>query len=84
MISGSGCRAILPAHAGDPPIIVRDDKIEHGFFELDPCNLHDGEAETVAACLIATLRQACAGRIARQPLPEITTAGIRDLIDWLP
>ena len=26
--------------AGDPPVIVRDHMIEHGFFDLDPCNLH--------------------------------------------
>jgi L-seryl-tRNA(Ser) seleniumtransferase len=41
--------------AGAPPVIVRDHEIEHGFFQLDPCNLHDGEAETVAARIIATL-----------------------------
>ncbi len=69
--------------AGDPPVIVRDDMVEHGFFELDPCNLHDGEAETVAACLTATLRQARAGKIARRPLTEISAARIRSLIDWL-
>jgi uncharacterized pyridoxal phosphate-dependent enzyme len=34
--------------AGDPPVIVRDDEIDRGFFELDPCNLHPGEAEIVA------------------------------------
>ena len=35
--------------AADPPIIVRDHEVEHGLFYLDPCNLHDGEAEIVAA-----------------------------------
>ena len=34
--------------SGDPPIIVRDHEIEHGFFYLDPCNLHPGQAEIVA------------------------------------
>jgi L-seryl-tRNA(Ser) seleniumtransferase len=34
--------------AGDPPLIVRDHEIEHGFFYLDPCNLHPGQAEIVA------------------------------------
>ncbi|MBP0618160.1 aminotransferase class V-fold PLP-dependent enzyme [Jiella mangrovi] len=34
--------------AGDPPIIVRDHESELGFFYLDPCNLHPGEAEVVA------------------------------------
>ncbi|MCQ8781613.1 aminotransferase class V-fold PLP-dependent enzyme [Mangrovibrevibacter kandeliae] len=34
--------------AGEPPVIVRDHEAELGFFYLDPCNLHDGEAEVVA------------------------------------
>ena len=31
------------------PIIVRDDEIDQGYFEMDPCNVHDGEADVVAA-----------------------------------
>ena len=34
--------------AGDPPIMVRGHQAEQGRFWLDPCNLHPGEAETVA------------------------------------
>ncbi len=34
--------------SGDRPVIVRDHEIEHGYFYLDPCNLHPGEAEIVA------------------------------------
>jgi L-seryl-tRNA(Ser) seleniumtransferase len=30
------------------PIIVRNHEVERGHFFLDPCNLHPGEAETVA------------------------------------
>jgi len=41
--------------AGDPPVIVRDDEIDRGFFELDPCNLHPGEAEIVATRLAEIL-----------------------------
>jgi D-glucosaminate-6-phosphate ammonia-lyase len=41
--------------AGDPPVIVRGHELEHGFFQLDPCNLHDGEAATVLARLRAEL-----------------------------
>lgn len=41
--------------AGDPPVIVRDHEVECGFFFLDPCNLHPGEAEIVADRLIAVL-----------------------------
>jgi L-seryl-tRNA(Ser) seleniumtransferase len=44
--------------AGDPPVIVRDHEVEQGFFQLDPCNLHPGEAETVAARIVAELAAA--------------------------
>jgi L-seryl-tRNA(Ser) seleniumtransferase len=44
--------------AGDPPVIVRDHEIEQGWFQLDPCNLHPGEAETVAARFDAELERA--------------------------
>ena len=37
--------------AGEPPIVVRDHEAELGFFFLDPCNLHPGEAEVVADAL---------------------------------
>lgn len=41
--------------AGDPPVIVRDHEAELGFFFLDPCNLHPGEAEIVAKALTAVM-----------------------------
>ena len=41
--------------AGEPPVIVRDEFLQHGCFELDPCNLRDDEAELVAARLVAVL-----------------------------
>jgi D-glucosaminate-6-phosphate ammonia-lyase len=44
--------------AGDPPVIVRDHEVEHGFFYLDPCNLHPGEAEIVAERITAVLEDA--------------------------
>ena len=34
---------------GDPPVIVRSHKVDQGVFWLDPCNLHNGEAEQVAS-----------------------------------
>jgi len=39
---------------GDPPIIVRDHEVEHGYFYLDPCNLHPGEAQIVAETIKST------------------------------
>ena len=44
--------------AGHPPVIVRDHEVEQGFFQLDPCNLHPGEAEVVADRLDAELERA--------------------------
>ena len=41
--------------AGDPPVMVRDYQTDLGFFDLDPCNLHEGEAQTVARQLTACL-----------------------------
>ena len=41
--------------AGSPPVIVRDHEVEQGFFQLDPCNLHLGEAEIVATRVLAEL-----------------------------
>lgn len=35
----------------DPAIIVRGHEVELGFFQLDPCNLREGQAESVAAAL---------------------------------
>lgn len=40
---------------GTPPVIVRDHEVEHGFFYLDPCNLHPGQEGTVARRCIEEL-----------------------------
>jgi L-seryl-tRNA(Ser) seleniumtransferase len=39
----------------EPPIIVRNHEVERGHFYLDPCNLHEGEAELVAEGLKSAL-----------------------------
>ena len=46
--------------SGARPVIVRDHEIEHGWFLMDPCNLHPGEAAIVAARLGEELDQALA------------------------
>ena len=43
--------------AGERPVMVRDDDIAQGYFELDPCNLSDGEAEEVAARIVAEVEK---------------------------
>jgi D-glucosaminate-6-phosphate ammonia-lyase len=40
---------------GAPPIIVRDHEVEHGYFYMDPCNLHPGEATVVVRRLAEEL-----------------------------
>ncbi|MBO0902902.1 aminotransferase class V-fold PLP-dependent enzyme [Jiella sonneratiae] len=54
--------------AGEPPVIVRDHEAELGFFFLDPCNLHPGEAEIVAEAL---------KRVMAAPRPEGAMAAPR-------
>jgi len=44
--------------AGDPPIIVRDHEVEHHYFTLDPCNLHEGQEKIVAQRLTQELEKA--------------------------
>ena len=41
--------------AADPPVMVRDYQTDLGYFDLDPCNLHPGEAEKVAHQLAVCL-----------------------------
>ena len=41
--------------AGDPPVMVRDYQTDLGHVDLDPCNLHPGEAEAVAQRLTQIL-----------------------------
>jgi len=40
---------------GDPPVMVRDYQTDLGYFDLDPCNLHAGEARIVAERLLQCL-----------------------------
>jgi L-seryl-tRNA(Ser) seleniumtransferase len=41
--------------AGDPALIVRDHEVEHGFFLLDPCNLHAGQEQAIIELISAAL-----------------------------
>lgn len=58
--SAYGLAAALAA--GSPPIMVRGHLAELGYFLLDPCNMHPGEAEIVA--------EALAGLIESKKRPE--------------
>ena len=50
--SGFSASGLAKALAlAEPPIIVRNHEVELGRFYLDPCNLHESEAEIVAEAL---------------------------------
>ncbi|MEQ8968321.1 MAG: hypothetical protein RID91_21055 [Azospirillaceae bacterium] len=57
--------------AGRPVVVVRDDGIDRGYFELDPCNLDDAQAATVAERIRAVAERARRGEVARQ-----------EFVDW--
>ena len=60
--------------AADPPIIVRGHQAEQGRFWMDPCNLHPGEAETVAQRLTDILNAARPANATA--VPSKSTAGV--------
>ncbi len=41
--------------SGEPPVIVRHHEAELGHFDMDPCNLHPGEAEEVVSSMLSCL-----------------------------
>ncbi len=69
--------------AGSPPVIVRDHEVERGFFQLDPCNLHPGEAEIVAERVVAELTAARARNDKpRRTAAERRQARFKRLLAW--
>jgi L-seryl-tRNA(Ser) seleniumtransferase len=69
--------------AGNPPVIVRDHEVEHGFFYLDPCNLHPGEAEVVADRVVRELERARArGRGQEYSAAERRARRLERLLTW--
>lgn len=62
---------------GDPPVIVRDDEIDLGYFYLDPCNLHPGEEAVVAQALQAALAAPRPGWATSPPSRDTS-----HLLDW--
>ena len=68
--------------AGEPPVIVRDHQVEGGFFDMDPCNLHPGEAESVAASLLSILQRARAEAVPATDLGARRAAQEERLLRW--
>ncbi|MCW5720466.1 MAG: aminotransferase class V-fold PLP-dependent enzyme [Devosia sp.] len=68
---------------GDRPVIVRDHEAEHGYFYLDPCNLHPGEESVVAARLVEEVERASrANQIIHTPLAERWLAQEAAILNW--
>ncbi|MER9754799.1 aminotransferase class V-fold PLP-dependent enzyme [Mesorhizobium sp. M0166] len=69
--------------AGNPPVIVRDHEVEHGYFFLDPCNLHPDEEFVVAARLAEELDRAReSNAIIATPWNERLIAREAAILNW--
>ena len=81
--AGASARAIGHALAQNtPPIIVRDHEVELGYIQLDPCNLIDGQAKTVAKALHKTLQNAASGKLTEPDATKARNASIQAYLDW--
>lgn len=68
---------------GTPPIIVRDHKVEHQYFYLDPCNLHPGEELIVARRLSEELDKARASNeIIATPIENRSKHRFDGMLRW--
>lgn len=68
---------------GTPPIIVRDHEVEHGYFLLDPCNVHPGEEVVVAERVAAECEAArCANAPKGRSLAERSSEQVESLLAW--
>ena len=69
--------------AGDRPVIVRDHEVEHGYFYLDPCNLHPDEEFVVAKRLAEELDRARgSNEIIATPFEERLLAREAAILKW--
>ena len=66
----------------EPPIMVRDNMVEHGFFLLDPCNLHPDEQHTIAATIVGICQSALSSPTAGTSLVERNAAIISVSLSW--
>ncbi len=67
---------------GARPVVVRDDEVDLGYFELDPCNLRDGEAEEVADRIVAEFSEARAGSSSQTSLGEWRAKRMQARLAW--
>lgn len=67
---------------GEPSIIARDLEAELGWFQLDPCNLHEGQMEIVAERLRAALHAAQKGELTEPDPDALRNGGIAGYLNW--
>ncbi len=80
---GIGAATVARALAEqDPAIIVRNHEVELGYFQLDPCNLIQGQAEHVAHALRAVF--SAIDSIAAQPddIELARNGGVSAYLGW--
>lgn len=69
---------------GDRPVIVRDHEAEHGYFFLDPCNLHPGQEAIVSERLVEELDRAQrSNEVICTPFNERLLAQEAAILKWL-
>lgn len=69
--------------AGKPPVIVRDHEIEHGYFFLDPCNLHPEQEQVVLRRIAEELERAARSRMRRGTSAAARRARqVADMLRW--
>lgn len=69
---------------GDRPVIVRDHEAEHGYFFLDPCNLHPGQEAIVSERLVEELDRAQrSNEVISTPFNERLLAQEAAILKWL-
>ncbi len=69
--------------SANPPIIVRDHEVEHGWFQLDPCNLLAGQAQQVAAQICQTHQQAAQFTPSVQVEHNARNASADGYLNWM-
>jgi D-glucosaminate-6-phosphate ammonia-lyase len=80
---GASAMAVAAALAGgEPAIIVRDNEIEQGWFQLDPGCLHEGQAEIVAARLGVVLAAARRGELVEPDADAWRNASVAAYLAW--